>query len=185
LILFLVGNLLGLKKQNLMEFFDERVVRLKGCRGKYLCAKDNRLVSQERNGEGNLATIWIVEKVTGSHNVIRLKSINNLYLTALEEAFLLGERGNKVQQSYSSKADSAVEWHPIHVTGENQIKLRTMRGTYLRANPGLPPYKNSVTHDSTKKAVSLNSFLWEVEIAVDMIVDKLPLQSGAFQVQYY
>ncbi|CAM6014906.1 unnamed protein product [Sphagnum balticum] len=119
--------------------------------------------------------------VTGSHNTIRLKSINNLYLTALEEAFLLGERGNKVKQSYSSKADSAVEWHPIHVTGENQIKLRTMRGTYLRANRGIPPYKNSVTHDSTKKAVSLNSFLWEVEIAVDIIVDKLPLQSGAFQ----
>ncbi|CAK9866431.1 unnamed protein product [Sphagnum jensenii] len=123
----------------------------------------------------------IHQAVTGSHDTIRLKSINNLYLTALEEAFLLGETGNKVQQSYSSKADSAVEWHPIHVTGENRIKLKTMRGTYLRANGGIPPYKNSVTHDSTKKAVSLNSFLWEVEIAVDMIVDKLPLQSGAFQ----
>ncbi|CAM6038486.1 unnamed protein product [Sphagnum compactum] len=160
-----------------MEFF-ERVasVRLKSCcYGKYLCAKDERLVCQESD-RNEKATIWSVEKVastginTNNNNSVRIKSVNGMYLTALEVALLLGDKGNKVQQTYSSKADSAVEWEPIQV-GKHQLNLKTKRGTYLRANGGIPPYKNSVTHIGTKDG-TLNSFLWEVEV-VEYLTDKL------------
>ncbi len=165
-------------KVEIMEFF-ERVasVRLKSCcYDKYLSAKDERLVCQERD-RNEKGTIWSVEKVasTGFNNndndSVRIKSVNGMYLTALEVALLLGDKGNKVQQTYSSKADSAVEWEPIQV-GKHQLKLKTKRGTYLRANGGIPPYKNSVTHNGTKKDSPLNSFLWEVEV-VEYLTDKL------------
>lgn len=165
-------------KVEIMEFF-ERVasVRLKNCcYDKYLCAKDERLVCQERD-RNEKGTIWSVEKVASTgfnnddNNSVRIKSVNGMYLTALEVALLLGDKGNKVQQTHSSKADSAVEWEPIQV-GKHQLNLKTKRGTYLRANGGIPPYKNSVTHNGTKKDSTLNSFLWEVEV-VDYLTDKL------------
>ncbi|CAM6062489.1 unnamed protein product [Sphagnum tenellum] len=163
-----------------MEFFDRVAsVRLKSCcYDKYLCAKDERLVCQERD-TNEKGTIWSVEKVASTgfnnddNNSVRIKSVNGMYLTALEVALLLGDKGNKVQQTYSSKADSAVEWEPIQV-GKLQLKLKTKRGTYLRANGGIPPYKNSVTHNGTKKDSPLNSFLWEVEV-VEYLTDKLAI----------
>ncbi|CAK9209472.1 unnamed protein product [Sphagnum troendelagicum] len=163
-----------------MEFFDRVAsVRLKSCcYDKYLCAKDERLVCQERD-TNEKGTIWSVEKVASTgfnnddDNSVRIKSVNGMYLTALEVALLFGDKGNKVQQTYSSKADSAVEWEPIQV-GKLQLKLKTKRGTYLRANGGIPPYKNSVTHNGTKKDSPLNSFLWEVEV-VEYLTDKLAI----------
>jgi hypothetical protein len=165
-------------KVEIMELFEGVAsVRLKSCcYGKYLCAKDERLVCQERD-RNEKGTIWSVEKVASTgfnnddNNSVRIKSVNGMYLTALEVALLLGDKGNKVQQTHSSKADSAVEWEPIQV-GKHQLNLKTKRGTYLRANGGIPPYKNSVTHNGTKKDSTLNSFLWEVEV-VEYLTDKL------------
>lgn len=41
------------------------------------------------------------------------------------------------------------------------MKLKTSGGTYLRANGAVPPWRNSVTHDSSNKD---NWMLFDVEV---------------------
>ncbi|KAI3665903.1 hypothetical protein L6452_44538 [Arctium lappa] len=144
-----------------MEFFRKaKSVRLKSHHDKYLSADiDGENVSQNRQGTTNSA-IWMVEFVDGFDNVIRLKSIHGKYLTASEDQKILGVTGRKVVQTMPQKLDSSIEWEPIR--DGFQVRLKTRYGNYLRANGGLPPWRNSITHDIPHK--HHNWILWDVEI---------------------
>lgn len=134
-------------------------IRLRGHHDKYLLAdEDEEHVSQERSGSTRRAR-WTVEFIDG-HPVIRLKSCYGKYLTASSEPFLLGMTGSKVLQTVPRRLDSSVEWEPIR--DGMQIKLKTRYGNFLRANGGLPPWRNSVTHDIPHR--HHDWVLWEVEI---------------------
>ncbi|KAL8475613.1 hypothetical protein ACS0TY_028322 [Phlomoides rotata] len=144
-----------------MEFFkNAKSVRLKSIHEKYLTADpDGESVSQDRVGSSD-CTKWKVEFVEGAANVVRLKGIFGKYLTALDEEFLLGVTGRKVVQTLPAKLDSSVEWEPIR--DGMQVKLKTRYGNYLRANGGLPPWRNSVTHDIPHR--HHDWILWDVDV---------------------
>ncbi|XP_015064379.1 uncharacterized protein LOC107009549 [Solanum pennellii] len=129
-----------------MEFFEKaKSVRLKSNHDKYLHADpDQECVYQDRSGSTKTVK-WTVEFPEELNNVIRLKSIYGKYLTALDDQRLFGVTGQKVVQSLPSKLDSSVEWEPIKEG--SAVKLKTRYGNFLRANSGLPPWRNSVTHD--------------------------------------
>uniref|UniRef100_A0A0D6QZY5 DUF569 domain-containing protein n=1 Tax=Araucaria cunninghamii TaxID=56994 RepID=A0A0D6QZY5_ARACU len=145
-----------------MEFFQKaKYVRIRSHHGKYLWANDDGAsVSQSRDG-GKQNAKWKVEIVEGK-NLIRLKSCHDCYLTASSILFLLGTTGRKVLQTIPLKLDSSVEWEPIKEG--YQAKLRASNGNYLRANGGIPPWRNSVTHDSSQRTATQNWTLWDVEI---------------------
>ncbi|XP_024974220.1 uncharacterized protein LOC112512473 [Cynara cardunculus var. scolymus] len=144
-----------------MEFFwKAKSVRLKSHHDKYLLAEiHGENVLQDRQGTTKSA-IWMVEFVDGFNNVVRLKSINGKYLTASEDQKILGVTGRKVVQSMPQKLDSSIEWEPIR--DGFQVRMKTRYGNYLRANGGLPPWRNSITHDIPYK--HHNWILWDVEI---------------------
>lgn len=144
-----------------MEFFKKaKSVRLKSHHDKYLLAdSDQESVFQDRNGTHRAAK-WTVEFVEGFDNVIRLKSCYGKYLTAMDEQYLLGVTGRQVRQTVPKKLDSKLEWEPIK-EGRREVKLKTRYGNYLRANGGLPPWRNSITHDIPHR--HHNWILWEVD----------------------
>ncbi|XP_024989825.1 uncharacterized protein LOC112524287 [Cynara cardunculus var. scolymus] len=152
-------------------FHNAKAVRLKSHHNKYLHAEeDEESVSQDRNGAAK-NNRWTVEFVTDSQDdsitIIRLKSCYNKYLTASNHPFLLGMTGRKVLQTVPRRLDSSVEWEPIREG--NQVKLRTRYGQYLRANGGLPPWRNSVTHDVPHRTTTQEWVLWDVDV-VDIVV---------------
>ncbi|CAA2962737.1 Hypothetical predicted protein, partial [Olea europaea subsp. europaea] len=112
---------------------------------------------------------WTVEFVEGVDNIIRLKSCYGKYLSASDEQFLLGVTGNKVVQTFPRKLDSSVEWEPIR--DGMKIKLKTRYGDYLRANGGLPPWRNSVTHDIPHR--HHDWILWDVDV-VEILQESPP-----------
>ncbi|PKA65953.1 hypothetical protein AXF42_Ash010362 [Apostasia shenzhenica] len=146
-----------------MEFFQQaKAVRLRSHHEKYLLAEeDEEHVCQERNGSTRRArwAVEIVEALEG-HPVIRLKSCYGRYLTASNEPFLFGATGRKVLQSLPPRLDSSVEWDPIR--DGMLVKLKTRYGNFLRANGGLPPWRNSITHDIPHR--HQDWVLWEVDI---------------------
>lgn len=144
-----------------MEFFKKaKSVRLKSIHEKYLTADaDEESVFQDRVGSSD-CTKWTVEFVEGAENVVRLKSFLGKYLTALDEQFLLGVTGQKVVQTLPTKLNSSVEWEPIR--DGMQVKLKTRYGNYLRANGGLPPWRNSITHDIPHR--HHDWILWDVHV---------------------
>lgn len=123
---------------------------------------------------------------------IRLKSENGFYLKASERRFLLGATGRKVtQEVILSRVDASCEWEPSEVINDNIagssnaggvgdgdeqsrfVKLRSKRySTFLRANGGLPPYTNTVTHDVPWLGNTQKSIIWEVEV-VEFRIKKL------------
>lgn len=143
-----------------MEFFNKaKAVRLRSHHQKYLLAdSDEETVIQDRSGSSKSAK-WTVELVEGVDNVIRLKSCYGKYLTATDDQFLLGVTGQKVIQCLPRKLDSKVEWEPIREG--SHVKLKTRYGNYLRANVGLPPWRNSISHDIPR--VHQKWILWEVD----------------------
>ncbi|CAF2193307.1 uncharacterized protein LOC106382547 [Brassica napus] len=143
-----------------MEFFHKaKAVRMRNIHEKYLMAEEDvESVTQERNGSDKRAR-WTVEPVRGSFEAIRLKSCYGSYLTASNERFLLGATGRKVVLSKPSGLDSSVEWEPVKEG--SKVKLKTRHGHFLRGNGGLPPWRDSVTHDSRR---SSDSFLWDVDV---------------------
>lgn len=145
-----------------MEFFlNAKTVRLRSHHDKYLLAdEDEEAVSQDRNGTSKRAR-WEVDCVEES-NVIRLKSCYDRYLTASSVHFLLGTAGRKVLQTVPAKLDSSVEWEPIR--DGFQVRLKTRYGNFLRANGGLPPWRNSITHDIPHRTATQDWVLWEVEV---------------------
>ncbi|CAM8978484.1 unnamed protein product [Rhodiola kirilowii] len=149
-----------------MEIFREaRMVRLRSHHDKYLVADENEeFVSQERDGNSQRAK-WRVEFVNGS-NVIRLKSCYGKYLTASDSCLYLRLIGKKVIQTFPRKLDSSVEWEPIREGV--QVKLRSRYGYFLRANGGIPPWRNSITHNIPRRSATQDWILWEVEVVQQM-----------------
>ncbi|XP_042001369.1 uncharacterized protein LOC121750821 [Salvia splendens] len=144
-----------------IEFFNKaRSVRLKSYHNKYLTAdSDEEHVIQERSGSKK-SVKWEVEFVEGSEEVIRLKSCYGKYLKAEDEEYLLGVTGRRVSQALPRKLDSSVEWEPVR--DGMLVKLKTRYGNYLRANGGLPPWRNSITHDIPHRHHGWT--LWEVDV---------------------
>ncbi|KAJ9135198.1 hypothetical protein P3X46_032407 [Hevea brasiliensis] len=145
-----------------MELFRKaKVIRLRSHHDKFLLADDDEeSVSQDRNGAVMNArwTVEILEKAYG----IRLKSCYGKYLTASNMPFLLGMTGKKVLQSLPRRLDSSVEWEPIREGV--QVKLKTRYGQYLRANAGLPPWRNQITHDVPYRSSTQDWILWDIDI---------------------
>ncbi|KAL1187789.1 hypothetical protein V5N11_005661 [Cardamine amara subsp. amara] len=153
-----------------MDFFNQaKAVRMRNIHHKYLAAdEDEETVTQDRNGSDK-RTRWIVEPVRGSFEVIHLKSCYGNYLTASNERFLLGATGCKVVLSKPNRLDSSVEWEPVREG--SKMKLKTRYGNLLRANGGLPPWRNSVTHDTPHVS---DSFLWDVDVVEILVVTAAP-----------
>lgn len=146
-----------------MDFFhNAKAVRLRSHHDKFLVAEeDEESVTQDRNGSAKSAK-WTVELVPGSQNIVRLKSCYGKYLTASNQPFLLGMTGRKVVQSLPRRLDSSVEWEPVREG--SQMKLKTRYGNFLRANGGLPPWRNSVTHDIPHRTATQEWVLWDVHV---------------------
>ncbi|KAK1376512.1 DUF569 domain-containing protein [Heracleum sosnowskyi] len=98
-------------------------------------------------------------------NEVRLRSCHGKYLIAHddEESVTQDRHGRKVLQTVPHRLDSSVEWEPIR-DGENQVKLRTRYGEFLRANRGLPPWRNSVTHDIPRRTATQDWIFWYVDV---------------------
>ncbi|KAL0664007.1 hypothetical protein Bca4012_100844 [Brassica carinata] len=169
---FVDTQLASIKK---MDFFHKaKAVRMRNVHEKYLTAdEDEETVTQDRNGSDKRAR-WTVEPVRGSFEVIRLRSCYGNYLTASNERFLLGATGLKVVLSKPSRLNASVEWEPVREG--SKIKLKTRHGNLLRANGGLPPWRNSVTHDSPH---SSDSFLWDVDIVEILVETATPATAAA------
>lgn len=149
-----------------------KTVRLRSHHDKFLTAEeDEESVAQDRNGASASAR-WSVEIVeTGTTDAVRLKSCYGKYLTASNHPFLLGMTGRKVLQTLPPRLDSSVEWEPVR-EGDH-VKFRTRYGQFLRANGGLPPWRNSVTHDIPHRSATQDWILWEVHV-VDILVTSIP-----------
>jgi hypothetical protein len=144
------------------QFRNAKTVRLRSHHDKYLLAEeDEESVTQDRNGSSKNAR-WAVEFVPNSDSIIRLKSCYNKYLTASNHPFLLGMTGRKVTQSRPQRLDSSLEWEPIR--DRNHVKLKTRYGNFLRGNGGLPPWRNSVTHDIPHRTATQDWILWHVDV---------------------
>lgn len=145
-----------------MEFFQKaKKVRLRGRRDKHLIAADDQeTVVQCRNGSGENA-VWAVELVEG-RDVLRLKSCHGKYLTASCVPFIPGVTGKKVLQTLPDTNEPSTEWEPIR--DGFQIRFKSFRGNYLRPNGGLPPWRNSITHDPPHRNRTYEKALWDVEV---------------------
>lgn len=154
-----------------MEFFTKtNAVKLKSHLGKYLVADDDQSSTRQSSNGAARRARWLVELVDTNPHVIRLKSCHNRYLSAAADHFLLGMTGHKVLQTLpENHKDLTIEWQPIR--DGFQVKLRASRGTYLRANGGTPPWRNSVTHDSPHAAATHDWIVWDVE-AVEVPEDE-------------
>ncbi|KAK6256060.1 hypothetical protein SCA6_017365, partial [Theobroma cacao] len=146
-----------------MEIFQKATsVRLRSHHDKYLLAEDDQeTVCQERDGTVRNAK-WTVEILESNASCIRLKSCYGKYLTASNMPFLLGMTGKKVLQTLPRRLDSSLEWEPIR--DGVQVRLRTRYGQYLRANGGLPPWRNHITHDVPHRTATQDWILWNVDV---------------------
>lgn len=147
-----------------MEFFQRaKVFRLKTSnQSKYLLADPDEDTVKQTRDSSSANTRWSIELVEGKSHVIRLRSCHSWkYLAASEEAFLLGMTGKRVAQR--PWLGPTVEWEPIQEGP--YIKLKSHTGTFLRANRGLPPWRNTITHDLPGHwTTSESMILWIVDI---------------------
>lgn len=153
-----------------------KVVRLKSNHDKFLVAdEDEEIVLQSRKGS-SLRARWTVEFIKGDAHRIRLKSCYGKYLTALDEPYLLGMAGKKILQLQDmpalKKDTSSIDWEPR--TEGSYVKLRTRGGTFLRANGGVPPWRNSVTHGVPHRTASQDWILWGVDVVDIQEFDSTP-----------
>ncbi|KAF8408038.1 hypothetical protein HHK36_007178 [Tetracentron sinense] len=166
-------------EQTGMELFhNAKAVRLRSHHEKYLLAEeDEESVCQDRNGSSRSAK-WTVEFVEGS-NFLRLKSCYGKYLTASNIPFLLGMTGRKVLQTLPRRLDSSVEWEPVREGF--QVKLKTRYGNFLRANGGLPPWRNSITHDIPHRTATQDWIFWDVDIVEIQVKSPTPSRQSLSQ----
>ncbi|XP_060168958.1 uncharacterized protein LOC132599733 [Lycium barbarum] len=147
-----------------MELFQRaESVRLRNRKDKYLIAMDDKeFVSQSRKGS-NKDSIWNVEFVEGRQDAIRLKSCYGKYLTATNTPFIPGVAGKKViQADLPEKNYPSAEWEAVR--DGFQIRLKSFWGTYLRPNGGLPPWRNSITHEAPNTNRKHEKVLWDIEV---------------------
>ncbi|XP_024388378.1 uncharacterized protein [Physcomitrium patens] len=155
-----------------MEFFkDVHSVRLLTQNGKYLWAAEDRNSVALRRGENTYGVDWRVE-VVPERNTIRLKSVYDLYLKPSDYASALGFTGRKIRQSFASKADSSLEWEPVR--SDSCVKFTAKGDKFLRANGGVPPYRNTVTYDVPMRKSKQHEVLWTVVVV--KLKDPLRLQ---------
>ncbi|ESR44298.1 hypothetical protein CICLE_v10013357mg, partial [Citrus x clementina] len=145
-----------------MEIFRKaKTVRLRSHHDKYLLAEDDEeSVLQDRNGTCKNAK-WTVE-ILEDAGVLRLKSCYGKYLSASNMPYFFGVTGKKVVQSLPKRLDASLEWEPVR--DGIQVKLKTRYGHYLRANGGMPPWRNSITHDIPHRSSTQDWILWDVDI---------------------
>ncbi|KAH7833633.1 hypothetical protein Vadar_008250 [Vaccinium darrowii] len=145
-----------------MELFRKAVAVKLNHNDKYLVAEDNHeSVYLDRDGSLKNA-VWAVEFVENGSKYLRFKSCYGKYLTASNEPVLLpGSTGKKVLQSLSEKPDSSTEWEPIR--DGFSVRLKTVNGSFLRPHGGLPPWRNSVTHDIPHCRATQEKILWHVD----------------------
>ncbi|CAN6203292.1 unnamed protein product [Urochloa humidicola] len=169
-----------------MELFERaRTVRLRSHHDKYLYAdEDESHVVQDRNAASPNAR-WVVEPVPHSPGVLRLRSRYGRYLSASNEPFLLGVTGRKVLQTLPHRLDSSVEWVPVRDDARSSraaalpgARLRTRYGNFLRANTGLPPWRNSVTHDTPHRHAGW--VVWDVEVVQAVLPGPDPSAADAY-----
>ncbi|KAF5194500.1 putative actin cross-linking protein [Thalictrum thalictroides] len=148
-----------------MEFFkNAKAVRLRSHHDKFLLADDDEeSVCQDRNGSSKNAR-WNVEFLDSfeGDSLIRLNSCYGKYLTASNVPLLFGVTGQRVLQTKPIRLDSSLEWEPIREG--MQVKLKTRYGNFLRANGGVPPWRNQITHDVPMRNSHQDWILWDVEI---------------------
>ncbi|GMH19384.1 hypothetical protein Nepgr_021225 [Nepenthes gracilis] len=150
-----------------MEFFHgAKAVRLRSQHNKYLVAEDNEEIVWQSGDGASRSARWEVELVEGKSNAIRLKNCKTWkYLSASDEAFLLGWTGKRVvQASPRMKLDASVEWEPVKEGSHLKLKSLKGKGMFLRANGFTPPWKNSVTHDLPGRTATQDWILWRVDI---------------------
>ncbi|KVH94323.1 Actin cross-linking [Cynara cardunculus var. scolymus] len=147
-----------------MEYFlRANAVQLRSHHRKYLLADDDANTCTVKNA------LWTVEFDENYDD-----SYYGRYLTASEDHHILGVTGQKVIQSVPLKIDSSVEWEPV-LEG-CKVRLKTRYRNYLRANGGVPPWRNSITHDIPHR--HHNWILWEVEV-VEIRLGPLPKKSNS------
>ncbi|KAI8527263.1 hypothetical protein RHMOL_Rhmol12G0062100 [Rhododendron molle] len=150
------------KIQSVMKVFhNAKTVRLRSNHNKYLCAEGDEISVTQDESSYSKNVRWTVEFSSESENKIRLKSCYGKYLTASNKRFLLGWTGRKALQM-AGCLDSSVEWQPIQEG--NQVKLRTRDEKFLRANSGVPPWRDSVTHDIPNRTATQDWVLWDVDV---------------------
>ncbi|XP_058193348.1 uncharacterized protein LOC131310381 isoform X1 [Rhododendron vialii] len=135
------------------------VVRLRSKNNKYLFAGEDKISVTLVESDSSENVRWTVEFSYESDDIFRLKSCYGRYLTPSNQPFLLGLTGRKVLQM-ASRLDSSVEWELVE-EGKDWVKLITRDGSFLRANGGLPPWKDTVTHDVPWAFQDL--VLWDVQ----------------------
>jgi hypothetical protein len=158
------------------QYFETaKAIRLQSHHGKFLVADDDeKSVRQSRNGSSHKAR-WTVELGKGKNsNTVRLTSCHGLYLTGIDEPFLLGMTGKKVIQAADGNGSGFDQWEPIKESSMHFIKLRSKDGNFLRANRGMPPYRNSVTYDVPHRTLTQDWVLWSVDV-VDINLSSLTL----------
>ncbi|KAH9676292.1 actin cross-linking protein [Citrus sinensis] len=157
-----VPAVVSLSNMSAMEIFRKaKTVRLRSHHDKYLLAEDDEeSVFQDRNGTCKNAK-WTVE-ILEDAGVLRLKSCYGKYLSASNMPYFFGVTGKKVVQSLPKRLDASLEWEPVR--DGIQVKLKTRYGHYLRANGGMPPWRNSITHDIPHRSSTQDWILWDVDI---------------------
>lgn len=158
-----------------MELFQKAITVKLSHKDKYLVAEDNQeSVYLDRDGSLKNA-VWAVEIVENGPKYLRFKSYYGKYLTASNVPFPIpGSTGRKVLQMVSGKPGSSTEWEPIR--DGFSVRFKTPSSTFLRPNGGLPPWRNSVTHDIPHRRGTQEKILWDIHIV--WAIPKTPLPSA-------
>ncbi|XAR51783.1 hypothetical protein NMG60_11006517 [Bertholletia excelsa] len=157
-----------------MELFHKAITVKLSYRDKFLTAQeDMESVCIDRDGSSRNA-VWGVEFADGDQ-CLRLRSCYGKYLTASSSPFLPGTTAKKVVQSLPIKTDAGIEWEPIR--DGFSVRLKTRNGHFLRPNGGLPPWRNSVTHDVPHRMGTQEKILWDVEVVDSLTKTQSPLLS--------
>ncbi|KAI3709545.1 hypothetical protein L2E82_39307 [Cichorium intybus] len=150
-----------------MELFKKsKRIRLRSMKDKYLVAdNDEETVFQDRDGSSEKAE-WDVYTAGEKH--VRFKSYYGKYLMASNALFLQGVKGKKVLQTeLKPDLDGSVNWEPVR--DDFQVRLKTHTGSFLRPIGGVPPWRNTITHDTPRRQKTQEKVLWDIET-----VEKLP-----------
>lgn len=147
-----------------MELFQNaKTVRLRSVKDRYLVAEnDQETVSQDRDGSSN-KSVWTVE-IGGEENFVRFKSCYGTYLAATNTIFVPWVAGKMVVKQFLPEPTdmSITDWEPLR--DGFQVRLRTRSGSLLRPNGGLPPWRNTITHDIPRSRLE-EKVLWSIDVA--------------------